>query len=155
LSGRPIDRLWRASLRVAYPLQLAWWRVRHPTLTGAAVAVWHEERILLIRNSYRSTLGFPAGGVKRSESPRAAAARELREEVGIGVSPAALDYLGVFLEVTKYADDNLHLFELRCEHPPEVRVDGREVVWAEFLPPREALERGVVGTVRNYLRERA
>ena len=137
---------------MAYWGQLGWWRVWHPRLTGAAVAVWHEGRVLVIRNSYRRALTLPAGGLKRREDHRAAAARELREEVGIDVPAETLRYVGEFLEITRYADDHLHLYELRCPQAPKVCVDGREVVWARFLTPAEALEGGATGVFGSYLR---
>jgi 8-oxo-dGTP pyrophosphatase MutT (NUDIX family) len=115
------------------------------------VAVWHDGRVLVIRNSYRRSLTFPAGGVGCREHHHAAAARELREEVGIAVPLSALEYVGEFLDVTRYADDHVHLYALRCTEPPTVRVDGREVVDAYFLTPAEAMEQGIVGIYRSYL----
>ena len=44
-----------------------------------------------------------------------------------------------------------HVFEIHCVEAPAFRIDRREVVWAGFLTPEEALERGVVGVVRRYL----
>jgi len=147
----PRDRAWRLGLRFAYRLQLAWWFVRRPRIEGAYVAVWCQGRVLVIRNSYRRRLSFPAGGLKRGEQPRAAAVRELAEEVGIAADPSELHYHGEIVNPSGYAEDHAHVFELRPASPPAPRVDGREVVWAEFLHPEEALERGVVGVVRRYL----
>ena len=130
---------------LAYRTQLAWWRIRRPRLRGAAVAVWHDGRVLVVRNSYRTSLNLPGGGVGRREDHRDAAARELREEVGIHVAPAALSYVGEFVEITEYAADHVHLYELRCETEPNYQVDGREVVQGHFLTPEEAIARGVVG----------
>jgi 8-oxo-dGTP pyrophosphatase MutT (NUDIX family) len=49
--------------------------------------VEHEGRLLLIRHTYGSMeWDLPGGGAKRGEPPEAAAAREVREEVGITVS---------------------------------------------------------------------
>ena len=70
-------------MRVAYRLLLAWWFVRRPAIQGSYVAVWHGERVLVIRNSYRKSLSFPAGGRARGETLLDAARRELLEEVGI------------------------------------------------------------------------
>lgn len=145
------DRAWRVGLRLAYRIQLVWWFVRRPRIEGAYVAVWSRGRVLVIRNSYRRRLSFPAGGLKRGERPRDAAARELAEEVGIAVDPSELHYHGEIVNPSGYAEDHAHVFELRPSSAPAPRVDGREVVWAEFLRPEEALERGVVGVVRRYL----
>jgi len=144
-------RLHRIALRGAYRLQLAWWFVARPRITGSYVAVWHGERVLMIRNSYRRLLSLPAGGLKRGEDHLAAAVRELREEVGIEVRPEELRFAGVILNPSGYAEDHAHFFELRCDGEPVVRVDGREVVWADFLLPHDALAQGTARVVRRYL----
>lgn len=153
--ARLVDRLWRVGLRCAYRLQLALWYVLRPHIRGAYVAVWHGGRVLVIRNSYRRSLSFPAGRLKRGERPAEAAARELVEEVGIAVRADALRDAGEIVDASTYAVDHAHVFELHCEEEPALRVDGREVVWAGFLPPAQALERGLVSVARRYLTRRA
>ena len=145
------DRAWRVGLRAAYQVQLVWWRLRRPSIHGAYVAVWWDDRVLVIKNSYRRRVSFPAGGLNRRETAREAAVRELREEVGSSVSPDALHYFGEIVGDEGPAEDHAHVFELRCEARPTFVVDGREVVWAEFLSPAEALDRGAVEVVRRYL----
>lgn len=145
------DATIRGAMRVAYRLQLAWWYVRRPSIQGAYIAVWHDGRVLVIRNSYRKRDSLPAGGLRRGETPLGAAVRELVEEVGIVATPAEFTYHGEILTTSQYAKDHAHFFELRCATEPEVRIDRREVVWAGFLSPEDALARGVVRSVRIYL----
>jgi 8-oxo-dGTP pyrophosphatase MutT (NUDIX family) len=149
------DAAIRGAMRVAYRLQLGWWYVRRPSIQGAYVAVWHDGRRRMIRNSYRKRDSLPAGGVRRGETPLDAAVRELGEEVGIAVSPERLAYHGEILTESQYAKDHAHFFELHCTAEPEVQVDRREVVWAGFLRPEDALARGVVRSVRIYLEQLA
>ena len=150
------DAVYRAGYRVLFRLALLYWRVRRPRLQGAYVAVWHGERVLLMRNSYRRKLSLPAGGVARGERPVDAALRELREEIGIACEESALRYVGEIVDESVYAEDHGHVFELRCAEPPTPVVDRREVVWAGWLLPEEALAQGVVPVVRTYLeRQRA
>ena len=151
---RVLDPLWRGALRIAYRLRLAWWYLRRPAIHGSYIAVWHGERVLVIRNSYRKRLSFPAGGRARGETLLEAARRELGEEVGISAPLEELAYYGELVHHNRYAEDHGHVFELRCASAPEVRVDRREVVWAEFLSPDDALSRGVVGVVQLYLESR-
>jgi len=151
---KALDGVWRVGLRVAFRLQLVWWSLRRPVITGAYVAVWHDGRVLLIRNSYRRRDSLPAGGLHRGETPRDTAVRELAEEVGIRARPEELAYSGEFVH-TQLAEDHAHLFELVCECEPEVRIDRREVVWAAFLPLEAALARELVPPVRSYLESRA
>jgi 8-oxo-dGTP diphosphatase len=150
-----IDSLWRTGLRAAYRVMLAWWFVRRPKKHGSHVAVWHGERLLVIQNSYRKLLSLPAGGPRRGESFLDAAVRELREEVGVRAEPSQLAYYGEVVHPMRYVEDHGHFFELRCAEAPAVRVDRREVIWAEFLAVDDALARGVSGVLRRYLASRA
>ena len=59
-----------------------------------------------------------------------------------------LAYYGELVHRNSYAEDHAHVFELHCDAAPELRVDRREVIWADFLTPEEALARGVVGVLR-------
>lgn len=126
------DALWRALHRLAALL----WDTRNflfrPTITGAIVLVRVEGQLLLIRPSYRPWYTVPGGRVDRGEAPRLAAARELREEVGLVVAPEALRALGEFVVHHSYIEDHVHAFELRLAATPELRIDSREVVWAGF-----------------------
>jgi 8-oxo-dGTP diphosphatase len=126
------DAFWRFLHRLATWL----WDTRNfllrPKITGAIVLVRVDGALLLIRPSYRPWYTVPGGRVERGEEPRLAAVRELREEVGIAVEPAALHALGEFVVHHSHIEDHVHAFELRLEARPEVRIDLREVVWAGF-----------------------
>ena len=150
----PRDALWRFAYRVGFRLRLLHWRWFRPRLEGSYVAVWHADRVLVIRNSYRRRLSRPAGGLARGETPPDAALRELREEVGLTPDAASLRYVGEIVDREGPAEDHAHFFELHCEEEPRPVVDAREVVWAGFLRPEEALARGVVRVVRMYLEDR-
>src|SRR5262249_25760626 len=81
------DLLWRLTLRFGFRLVRLWWEFVHPSHEGAQVAVFVGPDLLLVRQSYRAGWHLPGGGVKRGETPEAAARRELAEEIGI-VAPA-------------------------------------------------------------------
>jgi ADP-ribose pyrophosphatase YjhB (NUDIX family) len=127
-----MDALWRALHRLAAGL----WDLRNfllrPKITGAIVLVRVGGALLLIRNSYRPWYTVPGGRVGRGEAPRLAAARELREEVGLSVAPESLVALGEFVVHHSHIEDHVNAFELRLDARPEPRIDGREVVWAGF-----------------------
>jgi len=74
----PLRRL----LRLGHRLRLAWGRRFGTGGVGARIAVFHEDRVLLVRHTYLDGLYLPGGGVKRGEAPRDAAAREVFEETG-------------------------------------------------------------------------
>jgi ADP-ribose pyrophosphatase YjhB (NUDIX family) len=63
-------------------------RLIAPTFSvGANCVVLDDDRVLLVRLSYRKRWGLPGGLVARREVPAAAAIREAAEEVGLAVEP--------------------------------------------------------------------
>ncbi len=149
--GEAIDRLWQLAFAIAYRLLLLWWFVRRPSHRGALVALWHDGQVLLLRSSYRRGWSLPGGGFVRGESAREAAARELREEVGLVVAAASL-HEAQSLELSwEYRRDHTTIFELILAQRPALRLDNREIVAAAFHAP-DAVELDDVGPhVARYL----
>lgn len=117
-------------------------RAFHPRVRGVGVFVRHGERVLLVRSTYQSWWGLPGGRVDRGEEPRAAAARELREEANVDVAPEALAALGELALAHNHIHDHVWFYELRCEREPIVRCDGIEIAelrWAD-APELRALK---------------
>ena len=151
---KSVDKLWRFALWVAYRLLLVGWYVFRPKRHGVFGGVWHHGELLVIRNSYRSWYALPAGGVRRGENSAHAALRELREEVGITATPDVLRFVGDISTTFEFKRDRCSFFEIELDARPNVSVDGREVVWAGFLTPAEALEQRLAPPVREYLQRR-
>ena len=118
------------------------------------MAVWHRGRVLLVKNSYRAQLTLPGGYIRPREDRRTAAARELREEVGINVQPKRLVHAYHGTHVFEHRQDTLDIYELEMEAEPNIDVDNREVVRAEFLIPEEALGMQIVPHLDEYLSKR-
>jgi 8-oxo-dGTP diphosphatase len=138
------NRLFRLAFRTIYPLARIWWRmVGHE---GVAVAVWANQRVLVVRHSYKPNWRLPGGGIKRGETSRLTAVRELREETGLVVSPDALRE--VFKIGGRYGW--VHILETHLADEPSLTVDRREIIAAGFQPPTEAAEPNLL--VKEYLR---
>ena len=150
-----IDGLWRLALRVAHRLLRGWWWLRRPEAFGAYVAVWCDDRLLVIRNSYKPGVTLPCGALDRNEAPREGASRELREEVGIDLPAATLREAGLVILEHLHRLDHGHFFEVTLAAEPAVEIDRREVVWAAFVAEQELAALPLVPHLREYLRRRS
>src|SRR6185437_12312002 len=148
---RVIDRAWQLAYAIAYRLLRAWWFVRRPAHRGALVALWHGGEILLLRSSYRNGWSLPGGGIAHGESARDAAIRELREEVGLAVDPAALREAQAVELAWEHRSDHTTIFEIEMTEPPALRLDHREIVAAGFHRPGAIDPRTVAPHVALYL----
>ena len=150
-----IDATVRLFYRMAYRVVTGVWFFTRPTINGVFIAVWYQNRILIIKNSYRKWYIVPCGGIKQDEDAVQAAVRELYEEVGIKTKPHQLRFAGNFAERYKYALDNGHFYEIEMTARPVIKIDNREVVWARFMNPDDALGLVLNPLVRSYLRQKS
>lgn len=134
---RPVSWLWRLGYRGAFQILRVWWFLRRPSAEGAAVMMWRGDALLLVRTSYRRPLDLPGGGMDKGETPLAAACRELREETGLVAPAAALVPLGAVEFAEHHRAIRTHLFRWVPAEPVLPTADGREIVWAGFVPRAE------------------
>lgn len=149
-----IDPPLRLAYRVAHRLLRTYWLVRRPHTSGALAAIWFDGRVLLVRSSYRRSCSLPGGYVKPGEDPRDAASRELHEEVGIRIAPASLEHAHHGTKAFEARRDTLDIFEATLDAPPVIRIDHREIVWAELVTPAHARTLDLVPHVAEYLEGR-
>jgi 8-oxo-dGTP diphosphatase len=151
---RLVNRFVRFSYRCVFAAARVWWFLRRPRTTGAMVAIWSGERFLLVRSSYRSRrYSLPGGFVRRGEAPHDAALRELAEELGFTIQPAALRLAWEGSLHFEWREDAITIWEARLESPaPAIRIDEREIVWAGWKTRAEADTLDLLPSVRTYLR---
>lgn len=114
-------------------------------LGAGALIIDSEERILLVKPSYKNYWHLPGGTVDDDESPRAACLRELKEEIGLEFSKAEL----IVVDYTYYQEEGFqreHLqFAFFCGKLSEaenaaIKIDGEENLEYKFVNLFEALE---------------
>jgi 8-oxo-dGTP pyrophosphatase MutT (NUDIX family) len=149
-----LDALFRLAYRGAYRMMRVYWRLANPQTHGALVLIWHEGKVLLVKNSYVPYHSAPGGYVHDGEKSRDAAARELREETGLRVAPEEL-----VPALNKWHDwegkrEHIEIFELETNELPDIQVDNREVVAASFYSPEQALTLTVFPPLREVIARR-
>ncbi len=149
-----VDPPIRLAFRTAHLMLRSYWFVRRPHTSGALAAIWHGERVLLVKNSYRRQYTLPGGYVRPGEDPRAAASRELFEEVSLRVPPGHFQHAYHGTKSFEFRHDTLDIYEATVDRAPPLQVDHREVVWAGFKTMAELPALPIVPHLAEYLEDR-
>ena len=115
-----------------YWLQRRLWRLVRPRTIGVKILLFDAgNAVALIRNSYgRSDLFvLPGGGVRLFEKPQVAAAREIREELGLEANEILLR--SVHHSSAEGKRDTIYLFTANARGEP--CIDRTEVAEAHFF----------------------
>lgn len=125
--------LHRALLPLAHGLRHRWRRWRKMPIAGCSVVITNSAgELLLLRHSYGPDVwALAGGGIDAGEDPRAAALREMREELGLEL--AVMQKVAVIEGVLSGSPHTAHLFAATIDAMP--RPDNREIVAAQFFAP--------------------
>lgn len=119
--------------RVVGKVARAAWRITKPRTIGVrAVLLDEDDRIALVRHTYKDHWYLPGGGVKKGESTKAAIARELAEEVAIE-NPTIERVLGVYHSRGESKDDHIVIFVART-----LSANGTRLRRADLMEIEEA-----------------
>ncbi|PPQ27869.1 NUDIX hydrolase [Rhodopila globiformis] len=144
-----VDTVWQLVYRCIFPLARTWWRLSGARHEGALVAVHVGDAVLLVRASYRSAWSFPGGGIRRGETPAAAARRELIEELGL--TGGHLTPVGTACGRWDGLRDRVHFFDLRLDQLPPLQPDNREIVAVRLVPAADLRGLPLTAPVIAYL----
>lgn len=146
-----IDLLFRITYFTAYRLIKIYWLIKKPATHGALVAVWYQQKILLVETSYHKYFNLPGGYLKKGETAKQAAIRELREEAGIETEPEELKEVVDSHDEWENRKDHVVIFTLEVKEKPSIKIDNREIVAAGFYSPQEIRKMNVFPPILKCL----
>lgn len=129
-----------------------------PRFNVVSCYVEHNGKILLLfRNSNKSEgnrWGVPAGKIHLGESEQEAMVREIKEETGLEILPEKLDYFNkVYVRYPDY-DFVYHIFFLKLDSEPIIKINPREHKEHAWVMPQDALNMKLVpdldGCIKMY-----
>lgn len=106
----------------------------HTILIAAAVLVGPDGRVLLVRKRGTSIFMQPGGKIEPGEAPLAALQREVHEELGLTIDPAAARYLGLFSAPAAHEAGAIVVAEaywLEIESVPAPQAEIEEARWVD------------------------
>lgn len=124
--------------------------VLHPGAV-AILPLLDAETLVLIQNRRvsigRTLLEIPAGTLEPSESPEAAAPRELAEETGFRA--ARIRKLADFFPSPGVLSERMHLFLAEDLTRGDMKLEADEEVEPKVVPWKDALKWAIEGTIQD------
>jgi 8-oxo-dGTP diphosphatase len=141
----------RFAYRNGHRVLRVWWHVRAPTSDGVKCVVRDGDDAVFVRHTYgdRDAWELPGGGIHRGEAPRAAAAREAREE--LGVTAAEWQRVGSFDARGYGRTVHISCFEA-WPGTRELTLDDGEIAearWAPVAAPPQPQGQDVAAVLRR------
>ncbi|MCH9806360.1 MAG: NUDIX domain-containing protein [Alphaproteobacteria bacterium] len=93
-------------------MQYYWRSTRGLTMGAQGCVITEDNRILLIKHTYRPGWHFPGGGVEKNETIKSALERELHEEANIDITGEP-ELFAMFTNFEFFPSDHIALFIVR------------------------------------------
>jgi 8-oxo-dGTP pyrophosphatase MutT (NUDIX family) len=117
------------SYKLIHSFLKIYWFIFRPKTKGVICLILSGDELLLIRHTYgHSAWTLSGGGLKKNESKEEAVKREVKEELGLDITP---EYIGEFTHHPDYKIDTVSCFVARIEKI-EPKIDHLEIKDAKW-----------------------
>jgi len=108
-----------------------------PIAIAVALVTRADGRTLLARKRGTSTFIQPGGKIEPGEEPATAVCREVREELGIAITPDDLSYLGRFEDVAVNEPGTVvaEAFSVSFDRDVVASAEIEELIWIDPAAP--------------------
>ena len=113
-------------------LQPIWRLQRSLTLGAQGIVLDGDNRVLLVRHTYKPGWCFPGGGVEKRETVMTALTRELREECGVVIDQTP-ELFGVYSNERAFPGDHVVLYVVRHWQRTHIPVPNAEIEAQDFF----------------------
>lgn len=129
-------------------LQRYWRLTRALTIGAQGMVLSPDNRVLLVRHSYRAGWYLPGGGVEKGETLEEALHRELAEEAGIAPR-GQVEVFGFYSNFDLFPGDHIALFVIRAYEQARVPAPNAEIAEIGFFAQNSLPESTSPGTRRR------
>lgn len=132
----------------------AWAKQLPGKMTSACLAILQNNKVLMVKASYKDHWTFPSGIVDEKESPKKAALRETREETGLDFNENDCSLLGVIYTASTGNDRDRFNFAFEVStltNNLKLNVPNNEISEATWVPFDKVAEMsGGKGSYKNF-----
>ena len=111
-------------------------KIFHPQRLGVQIIIVFHHQVLLVKNKNNYVYSLPGGGIKKYETPKEAAIREINEELGLeNINPIPW---GVYYNLVQF-DDHIYLYILNLNSKPTIKINhlNNELIDARWFTVSE------------------